>query len=68
LNLLNGELVDMYSGAKILKEKPKGSYYLIADKFSISKLNKRQEEFFYMLIEDCEKAYFANDLIIFRCE
>lgn len=63
-----GELVDRYSGAPILEEKPLGKYHLIADTFSISKLNSSQKEFLSTLTENCEMIYTSQDLKIYNCQ
>lgn len=60
-------LVDRYSGALILKERPEDKYYLIGDSFSVSKLKDKQREFLEELTEGCEEIYDAEDLKIYRC-
>jgi len=60
-------LVDRYSGATILTEHPKKSYYLTADSFSTSKLKGSQLEFYQLLTQNCSKEYSSYNLIIWKC-
>lgn len=60
-------VVDRYSGAPILDFVPEGDYYLIADRFSVSKLKSEQREFLEKLTQGCERAYEKNDLVVWKC-
>jgi hypothetical protein len=62
-----GKTIDMYSGADILYTVPNGHYYLTADRFSVSKLNPEQKEFFNLLIRGCNQSYSAKDLTVYYC-
>lgn len=66
LNSTNG-LIDRYSGSPILGKPLEESYYLIADKFSTSKLRPSQRKLFNNLSKNCSKEYSSFDLIIFYC-
>jgi hypothetical protein len=69
MNNTEGIVVDRYSGALILepKEKPQGTFYVIVDNFSASKLKPSQKENLEFLVEGCEKVYKAKDLVIWKC-
>jgi hypothetical protein len=67
INNSKGQLVDRYSGSLILQEIPDKPYFLTADKFSVSKLFPEQRQFLKELTEDCEKAYSAIELEIWKC-
>jgi len=60
-------LVDRYSGAPILTERPNKSYYLTSDSFSVSKLKGGQLEFYQLLTQNCTREYQSHDLIIWKC-
>jgi len=62
-----GGVVDRYSGALILKEKPKEDFYLTADIFSVSKLKPYQQDSFNKLIENCTVSYTSVELKIYYC-
>jgi len=66
-NTTDGRVVDVYSGAPILKDKPEGAYYLVADEFSTAKLKENQKEFLNNLTKGCSIFYENNDLKIFEC-
>jgi len=63
----SGELVDKYSGAKILIKKPEDGYYLFADGFSVSKLKKDQLEFHDNLTNGCDLIWDEVDLKVWDC-
>jgi hypothetical protein len=62
-----GLLVDEYSGAPILPEKPKGAYYLVADVFSVSKLKGDQITLHNDLINNCTILYENPTVKIWEC-
>ncbi|MEI7718973.1 MAG: glycosyltransferase family 39 protein [archaeon] len=66
-NNSKGEVVDRYSGAQILKERPNESYYLTADFFSTKKLKSAQLELYNSLTANCTKSYSSQDLIVWHC-
>jgi len=63
-----GEIVDVYSGAKISTQRPEGKYYVIGDYYSWSKLKPTQREEFDQIIKDCVVSYENKDLKIYLCE
>lgn len=67
INNSQGILLDRYSGARILEEIPKETFFLTADKFSTSKLFPEQREFFKNITSNCKKVYSKQDLEIFKC-
>ena len=66
IGMSEGEMVDRYSGALILKEKPQ-EFYLTADLFSVSKLKPYQKEAFNKLTENCSVKHNSRDLKIYYC-
>jgi len=64
-----GEIVDIYSGAKIINysDMPKRQYYVTADYFSFVKLKGSQRDNFNNLVENCSLEYGSGDLRIFYC-
>ena len=64
----DGRVVDVYSGALILNEKPEESYYLIADYFSVRKLKPAQRANLDDLVEGCGVEYENRDVKIYGCE
>ena len=69
MNNSKGEVVDRYSGAKILNYSsiPTGPYYVLADAFSVSKLKAKQLTNFKLLTENCTSGYQAPDLEVYSC-
>ena len=67
MNNSEGEVIDRYSGALILKEVPNRPYNLIADEFSVSKLKPIQQGFFGNLTENCSISYSGLDLKVYFC-
>ncbi len=65
---ISGEMVDRYSGAKILTEKPSDSYYLAASRFAVTKLKAQQREFFQNLTANCTISYSKPDLVVYFCD
>lgn len=63
----DNQLVDEYSGAPILTEKPKEPYYLIADTFSVTKLKPEQQEFHTNLTQTCRIIYENPTVKIWEC-
>jgi hypothetical protein len=62
------EGVDVYSGAEIVDSRPEGSYYVIADYYSLSKLKPFQRENFDGILEGCGVSYENRDLKIYNCK
>jgi hypothetical protein len=62
-----GEIVDRYSGAMILSEELERPYNVIAPLFSTRKLTQSQRNFHNALVRECEVAYSAIDVRIYRC-
>jgi hypothetical protein len=60
-------VVDRYSGAPMLDFVPEGDYYLIADRFSVSKLKDGQRKFLGELTEGCERVWERSDLVVWKC-
>ncbi len=67
INNSKQQLVDRYSGSPILTERHSGTYFLTADKFSVSKLFPEQRQFLQELTDDCEKVYSSFDLEVWKC-
>ena len=59
--------VDIYTGAPILTEKPKGSFYFIVDGFSYSKLKSFQIEKLNNILLGCNVIYENDDLKVHKC-
>lgn len=70
MNNSKEEIVDMYSGALILKQGqiPNKPYNLIADDFSVSKLKPSQRDNLNSLIKECNISYENNDVKIYECK
>ncbi|MEK6855564.1 MAG: glycosyltransferase family 39 protein [Nanoarchaeota archaeon] len=68
-NSSNGNLVDRYSGVRILNYSnlPEIPYYVLADSFSVSKLKPSQNINFNTLIANCSLSYSATDLKVYSC-
>jgi hypothetical protein len=66
-NNSEGEVVDRYSGALMLDFIPEESYYLTADRFSVSKLKPTQRDFFNLLTENCETSFEGNSFKVYYC-
>ena len=64
----NGSLgvVDVYSGALML-DSIEGDYYVLADRFSVSKLKEDQIDRLNELIDGCEKVVNHYDLDVYHC-
>ena len=60
--------VDVYSGAKIRTTRPEGSYFVVGDYYSLSKLKPFQREEFEKIIEGCSVSYENKDLKIYECD
>lgn len=67
MNNSKGELVDRYSGSPVLTKRPSQTYFLTADRFSVSKLFPEQRQFLQELTQDCEKVHSNFDLEIWKC-
>ncbi len=59
--------VDVYSGALITTEMPKGEFYFIVDYYSASKLKLNQKEKLDEILEGCFVSYENRDLKIYEC-
>jgi hypothetical protein len=62
-----GNQVDIYSGAQILDFIPEKPYYVLGDRFSVSKLKPTQRDFLKDLTLECEIPYENQDLRIHHC-
>lgn len=60
-------VVDRYSGAPILNTLLEKPYYLLADRFSVSKLKSTQRRFLEDLTEGCQIPYESLDLRVYWC-
>ncbi len=67
MNNSEGEVVDRYSGALILKEIPEKPYNLIADAFSVSKLKPGQKTLLANISQNCSISYEGVDLKVYSC-
>lgn len=65
----NGSLgvVDKYSGALILDFVPERPYFIIADRFSVSKLKLLQRDNLNILVDNCSINYEGGGLKIYEC-
>ncbi|MEA3248336.1 MAG: glycosyltransferase family 39 protein, partial [Nanoarchaeota archaeon] len=66
-NNSKGDVVDRYSGALMLDSIPERPYYLVADRFSTSKLKPDQRELLGNLTEECDVSYENFDLRVYFC-
>ncbi|MCK5590656.1 MAG: hypothetical protein KAI72_01750, partial [Candidatus Pacebacteria bacterium] len=66
-NNSRGEVVDRYSGVPMLDFVPEKPYYLLADRFSVSKLKPLQRELLFNLTEGCNVSYENFDLKVYGC-
>ena len=70
-NNSKGEIVDKYSGARIinnLKDIEEKEFYFIASSFSVTKLKDNQEENIEIAMQECDLKYSKETLNIWFCE
>jgi len=66
-NKTNGDIVDVYSGALISTDRPRGNFYFILDHYSEIKLKPSQREKLNKILKDCIISYENTDLKIYYC-